>query len=408
MGGRDASLSLDQVRADAVWLRRLAHAVVRGERAEDAAQDTWLARLTHAPDPEGGLRAWLRAVLTNGIRKQRRSEARRRTREAAVVDPAAFADDAETLVLRLEARRILAELTVALEEPLRTVVLLCYEEGLSPSDIARRQGVPAGTVRWRLKQARDRLRAGLEARHAGRPGWRGLFLSLAHPRRAFTWKGVLLMKTSTKVGAAVLVLALALLGARIVRMTHADGKAGASEKRSPGAAATTPAHARDVPATPRTAKGSTASVARVHIPRFTTAPAGADATPPAVPLGLRLADGKGHLKDRRTHPGPEEAHDVARAQAVLDEMKERANACLERWPVMDPLLAKGVMLKVNFDPGGLQDVSIVGLSAIPDGPMRCFSDAVYQLDWSGISRSPLEATTPLRYDRPDGGAAPQP
>jgi hypothetical protein len=97
---------------------------------------------------------------------------------------------------------------------------------------------------------------------------------------------------------------------------------------------------------------------------------------------------------------------VARAEAMLDEMKERANACLERWPVMDPLLAKGVMLKLQFEPSGLQDVSIIGLSAIPDGPMRCFSDAVYQLDWSGIARSPMEATVPLRYDRPDGATQP--
>ena len=46
-----------------------------------------------------------------------------------------------------------------LDEPFRSTLLLRYVEGRSAADIARRQGVPAGTVRWRLKAALDDVRA---------------------------------------------------------------------------------------------------------------------------------------------------------------------------------------------------------------------------------------------------------
>src|SRR6185369_11814911 len=81
------------------------------------------------------------------------------------------------------AMRHLADLVVRLEEPLRTTLLLRYDEGLTAEAIARAQEVPAGTVRWRLKVALDRLREGLDERHEGeRKRWRGL---LAAPGAAF-------------------------------------------------------------------------------------------------------------------------------------------------------------------------------------------------------------------------------
>ena len=51
-----------------------------------------------------------------------------------------------------------------LHEPLRSTLLLRFFEGMSAADIARVQGIPAATVRSRLKDALDRIRAGLECR----------------------------------------------------------------------------------------------------------------------------------------------------------------------------------------------------------------------------------------------------
>ena len=56
--------------------------------------------------------------------------------------------------LREQVRALLEELP----EELRTTVELRYFEGLNATEIGRRQGIPAGTVRRRLKTAMDRLR----------------------------------------------------------------------------------------------------------------------------------------------------------------------------------------------------------------------------------------------------------
>ena len=44
-----------------------------------------------------------------------------------------------------------------LDEPYRTVILLRFYEGLSSAEISRREGIPAGTIRWRLKQGLKEL-----------------------------------------------------------------------------------------------------------------------------------------------------------------------------------------------------------------------------------------------------------
>jgi hypothetical protein len=75
-------------------------------------------------------------------------------------------------------------MVAALEEPLRRVVLLRYVEGLSSAHIARALGVPAGTVRWQLKTAMDRLRARLDAEHDGeRRRWVALLAPIALANR---------------------------------------------------------------------------------------------------------------------------------------------------------------------------------------------------------------------------------
>ena len=64
----------------------------------------------------------------------------------------------EQMLERARVERTLTDLVLELEEPYRTTVLLRYREGLTAEAIAKQQGVPAGTVRRRLKTALDRLR----------------------------------------------------------------------------------------------------------------------------------------------------------------------------------------------------------------------------------------------------------
>ncbi|MBA2539444.1 MAG: helix-turn-helix domain-containing protein, partial [Deltaproteobacteria bacterium] len=62
---------------------------------------------------------------------------------------------------------MLARLVGELEEPFRETILLRYAEGLEPTQIARRLGIPASTVRWRIKEGLERLRRGLDDAHGG-------------------------------------------------------------------------------------------------------------------------------------------------------------------------------------------------------------------------------------------------
>lgn len=70
----------------------------------------------------------------------------------------------EQLVERAQLERRLAERVLERPEPFLTTVLLRYREGLSAEQIATQQGIPAGTVRSRLKTALDRLRRELDDR----------------------------------------------------------------------------------------------------------------------------------------------------------------------------------------------------------------------------------------------------
>lgn len=104
---------------------------------------------------------------------------------------------------------------MALDEPYRTTVLLRYYEGLTAAAIARLLSVPAGTVRWRLSQALDRLRAGVQRDdETGRlvvvlGGW-GL------SARSLLSHGGLLMAAKKKVAVFVAVLAALAGGGALV------------------------------------------------------------------------------------------------------------------------------------------------------------------------------------------------
>ncbi|NVB85383.1 MAG: sigma-70 family RNA polymerase sigma factor [Kofleriaceae bacterium] len=164
----------------ATWLRRLARTLVADSAvADDLVQDTYLAALRRPPG--GAVKPWLRTVVTNFARFRWRSDAHRGAREqgaAALDDDAAPSSD--VLLERHQTQQLLARLVGELEEPFRTTILLRYGEGLTPKEIARRAGIPAGTVRWRLKEAHDRLRVRLDAAHRGdRRAWIAALAPLA-------------------------------------------------------------------------------------------------------------------------------------------------------------------------------------------------------------------------------------
>lgn len=147
---------------DARWLLALARRIAGPGRADDLAQETLLAAL-RAESPAGSRRRWLAGILRNLARMERRGERRRLRREAASVRAAsAPAVDAE-LRERLEAA------VAELPEPPRSTVRRRFADSMTCAAIARADGVPASTVRNRLRRGLALVRARLLREYGGDP-----------------------------------------------------------------------------------------------------------------------------------------------------------------------------------------------------------------------------------------------
>jgi len=241
------------------WVRRLAWSLVRDDAlADDLAQETWLVALRHPPTDGLPARPWLSQVMRNLVRMRARGERRRAAREQATQVGVESHVDTRQLVEQVETQQMLAGLVVALEEPLRSTILLRYHEGMSAADIAARQNVPPGTVRWRLKEGLDRLRVELDLLNGGeRKKWQLAITPLVMEplgrggaSTASAIKGALPMKALLKVVVLGAGVSAALLVARrpiaatpsaaAVAMpsapagTFADG-AGSTQLRAPAA-----------------------------------------------------------------------------------------------------------------------------------------------------------------------------
>ena len=163
------------------WALRLARRLVREDgEAEDLVQRTWMAALRRPPASEHGARAWIRKVLLNLARERHRRGKTRERYERAFPKTEGDTPDPLELLSRTEIRKLLSEQLLELAEPYRSAVLQRYYDGLSSVEIARRLGIPAGTVRWRLKVGLDQLRAQLDRRaHGDRSRWVSALLLFA-------------------------------------------------------------------------------------------------------------------------------------------------------------------------------------------------------------------------------------
>lgn len=173
-----SSLDLDRLLRHQAWLRRLAARLVGEGAADDLVQETWLAAMNRPPDPARPVKPWLAGVVRRLAKMRARGEGRRTYRQQAASKKDELPSTAE-LIEGIDSGRRLAEAVTCLAEPYRTTVLLRYYEGLSAAEIARRQDLPAGTVRWRLKKGLDELRGELDREWGGREAWCLAFLPLA-------------------------------------------------------------------------------------------------------------------------------------------------------------------------------------------------------------------------------------
>jgi RNA polymerase sigma factor (sigma-70 family) len=144
--------------------------------AEDAFQAVFfvLARKTGKIRDPDLLSTWLYGVALRTARKSRSRLARLRQHEGSdsmeypspgsSVPVESTLQSAEESAIGREQAEALHDEIDRLPKSFRLPVVLCYFEGLTLDEVARRLHWPAGTVRSRLARARDKLRVGLTRR----------------------------------------------------------------------------------------------------------------------------------------------------------------------------------------------------------------------------------------------------
>ncbi len=213
-----AEASADELLQHTDWLTQLARALVGDAGAADVVQETYEVALAKPPQKAGALRPWLGGVARNLARMTTRGRVRRERREDAVALDVPEVPTPAQLVERAQAHQQVGRIGLELPEPLRATLLLRFFEGMSAADIARAQGVPAATVRGRIKDALDRVRASLDHQHGDRRRWVALVAPLplvaaGDAAAAATVAGGLVVK-SAKIVIALVVVIAAVLGTR--------------------------------------------------------------------------------------------------------------------------------------------------------------------------------------------------
>jgi RNA polymerase sigma-70 factor, ECF subfamily len=144
---------------------REARRVLPGAEAEEAVQEALMRAWTrrHACRSPDAPLAWVLEITRN---ESRRLLARRARRPGAPEgrsgprEPEAEDDELLSTTTRVTVEQALARL----EDSDRRVLRLRYADDLTQAEVARRLGLPEGTVKVRLHRARGRLRTMLEER----------------------------------------------------------------------------------------------------------------------------------------------------------------------------------------------------------------------------------------------------
>jgi RNA polymerase sigma-70 factor (ECF subfamily) len=165
---RDASALASLYDRHADWMLGRAYRILGNRRdAEDLVHDVflevWHRSASHERD-RGSVRAWL------SVKTRTRAIDRLRTRGAlerlgvrrSIAEPALVESAIDTDPFCCVDRRIALAALAKLPDSQRTVIELCYLEGLPTSEIARRCDLPLGTGKSRLSRGLATLRSHLD------------------------------------------------------------------------------------------------------------------------------------------------------------------------------------------------------------------------------------------------------
>jgi RNA polymerase sigma factor (sigma-70 family) len=390
----------------AEWVRVLATRLVRDD-ADDAVQELWLSALRSPPDPSRPARPWLARVLVNAARKRFRDESTRASHEASAPAPHEEGGP-EALIGQVEVQQRLVQQVIELDEPLRQTVLLRFFEGLTSAEIADQMKVPAGTVRWRLKQALDRLRVALDADQGGE-SWRLAIAPLVLPS-AGPWliTGAALMDKKFRL--AVVAVCLLLVGVLGWSLPRALGRDDANapllvEVAQPGGTTSAPAPrpAAVAPSTPTAAVVSSAAP-----------PAVPSASPPAPPrpaepdVGRAAAAPRGVAGAAPNDAGARFGIDPDGIRSAVRSMLPEVQHCYEAWLAVHPGLGGRLVTSFTIDTDDGVEGRVTRISLADAGighvPLEgCILSSVSDLRFEPPLDGPLNVTYPMVLTETDGG-----
>ena len=205
-------VELDVLLEHQSFLRDLARALVREPSdADELVQEAYLAMLYRPPRGVRSVKSFLAGVVRNMAGRMRRREARLARREEAAARPERVPAAAD-LATQAETQREVLSAVLALAEPYRTTVLMRYFGGLRAAEIAAQSGVPASTVRSRLRRAQAQLKQTLMNR---KNIWVGVLAFAAIGRTATAAPAVYTINKETPMPAPKLMLAIAGLAAGV-------------------------------------------------------------------------------------------------------------------------------------------------------------------------------------------------
>lgn len=166
-GDPDAFDQLVARHQSAVFRAALAALRVR-EDAEEVTQDAFIRawRAIGRFRGDSSFRTWMLRIVWNRAISRRRglsSWLRRATPLADVTEPAAVAEGQHVGLQHAELQAHAARAIHALTPKLRDSLLLAQSGEYHYDEIARMLGVPVGTVKWRISEARRRVRGKLSA-----------------------------------------------------------------------------------------------------------------------------------------------------------------------------------------------------------------------------------------------------
>ncbi|MEU6549468.1 RNA polymerase sigma factor [Streptomyces sp. NPDC046915] len=156
---------LAEVRPEVV--RRCGRFLPCREDAEEAAQDVLLQIARRISGFEGRSRfsTWLYTVVANCARQKYRELKRRAAEQPVVIEPAEYVDPRTTSVIAGSRVDLLEALDRLEREHPHLVAPLVYRDicQLEYAEVAERIGIPLGTLKSRLHEARKQVRPWLTA-----------------------------------------------------------------------------------------------------------------------------------------------------------------------------------------------------------------------------------------------------